>query len=211
MKNTLPFLLLLLSFTTNAQNMWQKMTVSFRAGAIFPSYEKFYIHYPASGYRLDTRNHWNMEFSIEDDKLGLGMTIRYIMFIPGFIKNPIYNSVTSHQNINVGELWGISQDLSGFTFFVNKELFLLGKKHRIDFGLGTQRRKGEQYFKHEPYYWERYFDGSQPLDKHGLFSRLSYAYLINKHFSVSTNIEYARFKKRPTDLFFVNILAGIRF
>lgn len=199
-----------LCFSANAQNMWQKMTVSFRAGAIFSSYEKFYIHHPSRGYRLDTRNHWNLELSVEDDKLGLGLTARYIMLIPGFIKNPIYGHATSAQNIKVGELWGISQNLSGFTFFANKRLFLLGKKHRIDFGLGTQSRKGEQYFKHEPCL-DCFFKGSKPLDKHGLFSRLGYSYLINKHFSVSTNVEYTRFQKRPTDLFFVDILAGVRF
>ena len=102
---------------------------------------------------------------------------------------------------------GIVQNLSHFTFFANKRLLLINK-NRLDFGLGTQIRTGN--------YWnyggiqQDVIPEGEKLDKFGLFARFGYSYLINKHFSVSTNIEYARFQKRPNDLFFVNILAGIR-
>ncbi len=210
MKNALPFLFFILSFTTNAQSLWQKMSIHFRAGAIFANYENNYVRSYYNPYRLDTHNHWNLELSIEDKKYGLGLTTRYITSIRGFIKNPIYGKAVSVQNIQIGELSSIGQDLSGFTFFINKRLLFLGNKHRIDFGLGTQKREGASYYFRGAWCWECFPD-SKPLDKQGVFSRLGYTYLINKHFSVSTNFEYTRFEKRPTDLFFVDILAGVRF
>ncbi len=208
MKNYLLVLSLSLSFSANAQNIWQKMTVNFRAGAIFSSYENNNARY-YNPYRLDTHNHWSLELGVEENKFGLGLTARYITYIRGFIENPIYRKTSLPQNIKIGDLAGIGQDLSGFTFFANKRIILFGKKHRLDFGIGTQKREGASYYKREPC-WECFPD-SKPLDKHSLFSRLGYSYLISKHFNISTNIEYSRFKKRPTDVVNINILAGVRF
>jgi hypothetical protein len=215
MKKTLPFLLLILCFTSNAQNIWQKMTVNFRAGVIFANYDESYaypkIYIP---YSTDTYNHWNIELGVEENKYGFGLNARYITKIRGFIKNPIAQAPILLQNIQRGDLSSINQELTGFTFFASKRLFLLGKKHRLDVGLGTQKRKGDAY-----YFLERGGGGWEfynvydivPIDKYGLFSRIGYTYLISKHFSISTNVEYSRFQKRPTDLFFVDILAGVRF
>lgn len=123
MKNYLLVLSFSLSFSANAQNIWQKMTVSFRTGAIFSSYENYNASY-YDPYRLDTHNHWSLELGVEENKFGLGLTARYITYIRGFIENPIYRKSSLPQNIKIGDLTGIGQDLSGFTFFANKRLFV---------------------------------------------------------------------------------------
>ncbi len=211
MKQCVLILLSCLCFSANGQGILKKMSVGFRAGAIFANYDNDY-ETKIARYRYDSRNHWHFEMSVEDKKFGIGINARIITEIRGFIKNPIAQTpiYIDRQNLQIGDLLSVGQNLAGFTFFVNKRILLLGEKHRFDFGVGTQKRIGQSSYYVGKCFWECSSD-TKPLDKHGLFTRLGYSYLINKHFSVSTNIEYARFQKRPTDLFFVNVLAGVRF
>lgn len=207
------------SFFTHAQDTSKtmKIAVQLNAGAIFLNFEQNDV----APINTGKYNHWNTELYIEENKLGIGLIIRHIGDIRsindglGYIRNPFFKPAVGNgkkwNQLVEGDFLGSYQDFYGFSFLLNKRLFMFNKKHRIDFGIGTQRRTGYlYYFAGYLSFWEIYRD-EVTLDKHGLLSRLGYTYLLSKHFSVSTNIEYSRFKMKPADFWDFNVLLGVRF
>ena len=76
--------------------------------------------------------------------------------------------------------------------------------------LGAMQREG-----HLDYFlgwggWEPYLD-SYKLDRVGVLFRLGHTYLINKHWFLNSNFEYARFRMTPKSLIDFNVLVGYKF
>lgn len=208
-KNYILGILLSICLAANAQNTERMVTVSLKAGPIFTSFPSTL----GFGTRDERYNEWNLELGVEEKKLGLGLIVRYIA-APGFMPNPIFRPSPypsfNRATVQVGDLIFRRQKFENFSFLCNKKILLHKNKHRFDGALGVQLREGGvSYFSHF-YFFELHTTGKY-LDKYGLISRLGYTYLISKHFSVSTNIEYSRFKMKPADFWDFNVLLGVRF
>jgi hypothetical protein len=206
------FVFVCFCFLAHAQDSQHRISVGFKTGLIFLNFDQ-YIATPINPGKY---NHWNLECNIEENKLGIGLLARYITDKRGFVKNPFFKSLRPIDNkpffFSVGDLVGGNQNYYDFSFLLTKRLFVINKKHRCDLGIGLQKRTG--YLRYFVEYmgggWEAATDDVQ-LDKHGLISRLGYTYLIDKHFSISTNVEYSRFKMQPAEFWDFNILGGVRF
>ncbi len=206
------FIFLCFCFKVNAQDTQHKISAALKTGPIFLNF----VQNLTSPINTGKYNYWNLEFSIEENKFGIGFTTRYITEQRGFIKNPFFEPLVKTNrpifSFTEGELVFRQQYFSGFTFFLNKRFFISKQNHRIDFGIGTQQRKGFL-----SYFIEYMGGGWEPvtrdiaLDKYSIFTRLGYSYMISKHFSITTNIEYSRFKMKPSEFWDFNILAGVRF
>ncbi len=210
MKKYLLFLLINCYFSINAQNKLHPFSVSFKVGPIFSSYESN----SWLSTNLETKNRWNIELGVEENKFGFGINARYITQ-RGFIRNPLPQKkpiqiVNDRFNLQLGDRLGHLQYISKFSFFINKRAFVLNKKNKVDFAVGTQMRQGWTIYFNHNFGWETWTDDI-PIDKYGLLLRLGYTYMISKHFSITTNIEYSRFKMKPADFWDFNVLAGVRF
>lgn len=200
-----------LCLRVEAQNAGRLISASVKFGILFPKYET-----TQSADYLKYYNNWNTELSIEDNKFGWGVIVRYISSKNGVIKNPLFTNseYIPYPNILVptpfGKLVGKYQNYSNYSFLVNKKLFLIKNKHRFDVAIGFQLRDATLYYFNHHFGWETYLDEVR-LDKYGLISRLGYTYMIHKHIGLTTNVEYSKFKKDPSVFFDFNVLVGVRF
>ena len=194
-----------------AQKTGRLISASFKVGPIFisrPPDVDFGIH-------GEQYHKCNVELNIEENKFGIGLTARYIAnkIIENYgIRNPFFQppKQINRATLQVGDIVYRTQNLSNFSFMLNKRLLLVKNKHRIDFALGTQFRNGSVGYFQEFFGWEILTD-EEYLDKYGFMSRLGYTYMMSNHISLSTNVEYAKFRKEPSDFFDFNVLVGIRF
>lgn len=193
-----------------AQNVEKKVSFSLKAGVMFTSFQPSNFGRRKNEERY---NKWNIELGLENKRLGIGGAIRYMTLL-GLIPNPLYKApkypAFDINTVKTGDLIYIAQKYEDFSFLLNKRVGLIGNKHRFDYSLGIQLRSGTLYF-FSHYFGPELHTTYQELDKYGIISRIGYTYLISKHFSVSTNVEYSRFKMKPADFWDFNVLAGFRF
>lgn len=213
MKKKTYFILVIMSlcFFAEAQNTGKLMSVSVKVGPIF-------IGRAANvGANLSSDEKyikWNVDFTIEENKFGFGLTARYITnnVTKNIIANPFFKPLIqiNRQTLAVGDIVRRAENYSNWSFLLNKRILIFNNKHRIGLSVGTQLRSGGISYFQDFFGWEiRVTD--EYLDKYGLLSRLGYTYMLSKHLSLTTNVEYAKFKKDPSDFFDFNVLFGVRF
>ncbi len=196
-----------------AQNTGKLISASFKVGPIFLG-RAADLDYSISNEQY---NKWNIDLTIEENKFGFGLTARYISgnITRTAIPNPLFKPLLSfnRRTLKMGDIVGRQQNFSNWSFLLNKRIFMTKNKHRFDVSIGTQLRQGstEYFLEFNPFnFWEINTTG-EFLDKYGFLSRVGYTYMLGKHISLTTNIEYSKFKKDPSDFFDFNVLVGVRF
>lgn len=193
-----------------AQNTGRLISASVKVGPIFLGRVSD-VDYSISNEQY---NKWNIDLTIEENKFGFGLTARYITsnITRTAIPNPLVKPLLSfdRQTLEVGDIVRKVADYSNWSFLVNKRILIAKNRHRLDFCLGTQFRRGSIEYFQDIFGWEIRTTGEY-LDKYGFLSRFGYTYMLGKHISLTTNVEYAKFKKDPSEFFDFNVLVGVRF